>query len=162
MLAANMMTTGFTRLLRDQTVLDALNLLAGQKSVAAPVVDLAGLITGIVSLPMLLRAAFAAGGEGRVGSSGEEGTFPCSVTLGPVHSIVEDLVSMHVSEVMDKEFITVTPDTPAESVVACFLNEMSSALCIPVVDNQKRLLGVITPAEITVRLCEYLRKNHVL
>jgi CBS-domain-containing membrane protein len=126
------MTTGFARLKSTDTVLDALRLFSTEMRLELPVVDGQERLLGVVSVSRLLRAASI-----EKGAAPSEGLF--------------DLVT--------KDFFSVTPETPAEELVSYFSDESNAGRCVPVTDNHKRLLGVITPLEVTVRLCEYIQKS---
>lgn len=54
-----------------------------------------------------------------------------------------------VSEIMTREIMTVTPDTPAIQVVELLLNKLFKA--VPVIDHQRQVVGIVTEDDLSER-----------
>ena len=144
-----MMATGVTSLKPEDPVREAIKAASVSGALELPVVDADGVLVGMVAVERLIEAAFtlklASGALNGDGPAPGRAGRPANRALTPV------------SALMDAGFKSVTPEAPAREVAGHFFaNGLKS---LPVVDNQKRLLGVITPKEVILRLCKYMEKG---
>ena len=107
---------------------DALKLMQDNQFRRLPVVDEDGELVGIVSERDLLYAA------------------PSSATTLSVWEVNYLLSKIQVQEIMTREVITTTLDTPLED--AAHLMAVNKIGGLPVVDDQNRVVGVITETDI--------------
>jgi acetoin utilization protein AcuB len=77
---------------------------------------------------------------------------PSSATTLSMHELAYLLSQMKVEEVMLKDPVWVTPDTPVEDVV--LLGYKKGIGSFPVVDKDKRVIGIATATEITRGILE--------
>jgi len=61
---------------------------------------------------------------------------------------------------MDERFVTVKPETSTMEVATIYITSKEPVESILVVDDQKRILGVISRWDIFKRLCEYSEKKN--
>lgn len=79
--------------------------------------------------------------------------------LPQFHQRCAELAHKDVCEVMDKEFKKIGPEVSVMEVATMFVSSEKPLECILVVDNQTRLLGIISPWDIFKKLCEYTEKT---
>lgn len=140
MLAANMMDANAPVIAPDGTLKDALEIFDKRGVCLLPVVDGSGRVSGVISRTSLM-AAIACG------------------TLPGLIANLDGLSGKKAAGFMDKNFASAGPEAPALAVISLFLNGPAFTEAVLVVDNSKRLLGVITPEAVLRRLCSYGRKN---
>jgi CBS-domain-containing membrane protein len=143
MIAASMMDVQVPRLRPGDTLGEALRVCASAASVEAPVVDERGTLCGVARAASILRAAF----------DGPGASAPVS-TNG-----MDAFLLKEVREVMTLDFVTVSPETRAADLAAILIGPGACARSVFVVDDSARLLGVITPAAMLKRLCEYAERT---
>lgn len=112
----------------DTPFQDALKLMRDRRFRRLPVVDEKDKLVGIVSERDLLHAA------------------PSPATSLSIWELHYLLSKIEVREIMTKEVITTTPDTPIEDAAHLMVDNKIGGL--PVVDGQDRLVGVITETDI--------------
>ena len=78
--------------------------------------------------------------------------------LPEFHQKCAELAGKDVCDVMDKEFAKIGPDVSVMEIATIFVSSERPIECILVVDNEDRLLGIISPWDIFKRLCEYAEK----
>ena len=107
---------------------DALKLMRDRQFRRLPVVNKKGKLVGIVSERDLLHAA------------------PSSATSLSIWEVQYLLAKIQVKEIMTKDVITTTPDTPVEDAARLLVTHKIGGL--PVVDEHKGVVGVITETDI--------------
>jgi acetoin utilization protein AcuB len=119
---------------------DALKLMRDRQFRRLPVVDKKGKLIGIISERDLLHAAPS------------EAT---SLSVWEVHYL---LSKIQIKEIMSKDVITTTPDTPVEDAARLMVSHKIGGL--PVVDEHKDVVGVITETDIFKAFVEMLGGGH--
>jgi acetoin utilization protein AcuB len=112
----------------DTPFQDALKLMRDHRFRRLPVVNEKGKLVGIVSERDLLHAA------------------PSPATSLSIWELTYLLSKIQVREIMTKEVITTTPDTPIEDAAHVMVDNKIGGL--PVMDEQDRIVGVITETDI--------------
>ncbi|MBI5642191.1 MAG: CBS domain-containing protein [Deltaproteobacteria bacterium] len=143
MVAANIMRAAPFTLREDSTLNDLLKALTSEDSKAIPVIDSANKAIGVIPADRLLK----------------ELVLNLPAPGGP-REIVRNMAGLGkkpVTGLMDKAFAHCSPDTPATGIAAAF--DGDKAGIILVVDDNMRLLGVITPGDLLKRLWEYKEKE---
>jgi acetoin utilization protein AcuB len=107
---------------------DVLKLMRDHQFRRLPVVNKKGKLTGIVSERDLLHAA------------------PSSATSLSIWELQYLLAKVQLKEIMTKDVITTTPDTPVEDAARLMVTHKIGGL--PVVDEQNVVVGVITETDI--------------
>ena len=107
---------------------DALRLMCDRQFRRLPIVDKKGKLVGIVSERDLLHAA------------------PSSATSLSIWEVHYLLTKIKVNEIMTKDAITTTPDTPVEDAARLMVANKIGGL--PVVDDHNYVIGVITETDI--------------
>ena len=107
---------------------DALKLMRDHQFRRLPVVNKKGKLVGIVSERDLLHAA------------------PSSATSLSIWEVHYLLAKIQVKEIMTKDVITTTPDTPIEDAARLMVTHKIGGL--PVVDGHNNVVGVITETDI--------------
>ncbi len=136
MTAAHIMSITAKRLKPDDTLLDALAAIAGDLGPELPVVDGDGMVLGILEADALMKAI-----------QSDEG-----------HDM-GSLLSMKVSGFLTKECLTIGPEASFSEAAACFTKSAPRSRTILVVDNEKRLLGVISEKDFFKGVYEYAGKT---
>ena len=115
---------------------DALKLMHERKIRRLPVVDEAGVLVGIVSERDLLHAA------------------PSPATSLSIWELNYLLWRLQVKDLMSQHVLTVTPDTPLQNAATLMIEKRIGGM--PVVDDARRVIGVITETDIFKALVEIL------
>lgn len=124
----------------DASFQDGLKLMHDHGFRRLPVVDKKGKLVGIVSEHDLLYAS------------------PSPVTSLSVWEITYLLSKIRIREIMTAEVITTTPDTPIEDAAHLMADNKIGGL--PVVDESKRVVGVITETDIFKSFVEMFAGGH--
>jgi acetoin utilization protein AcuB len=124
----------------DTPFQDALKLMHNHRFRRLPVVDERGKLTGIVSERDLLYAS------------------PSPATSLSVWEMHYLLSRFQVREIMTKDVITTTPDTPIED--AAYLMAENKIGGLPVVDDHNHVVGVITETDIFKIFVEMFAGGH--
>jgi acetoin utilization protein AcuB len=124
----DIMTQTVVRLAPQQSVPEAIALLAQHRFRHLPVVKDAQNVVGIVSDRDLLRALTRSPGTDQ----------------------------MTVQEVMKRQVVTVRPETPLSAAAAAMLQHRIN--CVPVLDDEKRLCGIVTSADL-LRVFQQLQEK---
>lgn len=160
------MVTDAPVLTGESTILDALRILREENVRQIPVIDSYNRVLGVITQGRLMRAVFeeifpggGEGGGGGGGGGGSEGTGPSTdaggVTLPRFIGRIDSISRASVSPALEKAFASVRPEASLFEVAGIF--EKGGAIeGVLVVDNERRLLGVISHRDILRRLCEYL------
>ncbi len=152
MIAANIMTTDVVRLTRAHTVLDALRAFCvedGPRHI--PVVDEGERFEGFITPEKLLTAILP-------GYSSAAPDISMRQDLPVLIRNIDAMAETGLRGLVEEGFVSVPPEASIMEVAAHFI-ENRRCSCIPVLDNRKRLLGVITPGAVFRRLCEYREKR---
>ena len=115
---------------------DALKLMHERKIRRLPIVDQDGVLVGIVSERDLLHAA------------------PSPATSLSIWELNYLLWRLQVKDLMSKDVLTVTPDTPLQNAATMMIEKKIGGM--PVVDEERRVVGVITETDIFKALVEIL------
>jgi acetoin utilization protein AcuB len=128
MLVRDRMSTPAVTVRANTPFQDALKVMRDRHFRRLPVVNKKGKLVGIVSERDLLHAA------------------PSSATSLSVWEVHYLLAKLQVKEIMTKEVITTTPDTPVEDAARLMVTHKIGGL--PVVDEHNDVVGVITETDI--------------
>ncbi len=152
MVAANIMTTDVVRLTRAHTVLDALRAFCVEEGPRhIPVVDEGDKFQGFITPQKLLTAILP-------GNSSAAPDITGGRDLPALIRNIDAMAKTGLRGLVEEGFVSVPPEASIMEVAAHFV-ESRGCSCIPVLDNSKRLLGVITPGAVFRRLCEYQEKK---
>ena len=124
----------------DTPFQNALKLMSDHRFRRLPVVNKKGKLVGIVSERDLLHAS------------------PSPATSLSFWEITYLLSKIHIREIMTKEVITTTPDTPIEDAARLMADNKIGGL--PVVDERNRVVGVITETDIFKTFVEMFAGGH--
>lgn len=119
---------------------DALKLMREHGFRRLPVVNKKGRLVGIVSERDLLYAS------------------PSSATSLSIWEVHYLLANLHVKEIMTKNVITTTPDTPVEDAARLMVTHKIGGL--PVVEGRGEVVGVITETDIFQAFVEMFAGDH--
>ena len=150
MIAANIMTTDTITLSENSTVGDAIKILAANKIRQVPVVDSDNRVLGVMTARSVIVALL-----------------PAYITKGYLKDVkfapepkdfvekMEAIKNVPLGEFLKKrtdnmadEYVCVAPDTSTMEIAAIFINRERRVERILVVDNQQRLLGIISPIDV--------------
>jgi len=120
----------------DTSFPDALKLMRDHQFRRLPVVDRKGELVGIISEADLLHAE------------------PSSATSLSIWEVQYLLIKLEIKTIMTKEVVTATPDTPVEDAARLMVANKIGGL--PVVDEQDRVIGIITETDIFETFVEML------
>ena len=158
--AASMMSTGIMTLTPDKTVGDVVKLFFEQRIRQVPVVNEENVVLGVITSRILLRTVLP--GYIREG-------FLKNVRFAPeLRQFVENMDALKdkpLSGFINKykpaspDYAFVGPETSAMEIAALFVNTEIFVDRILVVDNKKRLLGIISPIDIFRNLWKQSEKN---
>lgn len=152
--AANIMTKNVLTLSRNRTMLDALRLVGSGKIRQVPVVDSEDRVIGVITPRRLMK-----------------GVLPKYVSEGMIEDVrfapelpefvenIDALAKKNIDEVLEKDYVSVKAGTHTMEVAALFINPRLSPEAILVLDDNKRLLGIISPWDIFKRLTELVDKR---
>ncbi len=154
MIAANVMITDVITLKSNDTMVDAIKIVRDRKIRQIPVVDNEKRVIGIITPRALMRAILP-----KYIDEGLLEDVKFAPELPQFIQSIDDLAHKKVSEFMDTDFPKVTPDVTTMEVAAMFIVSKKIVESIVVVDDDNRLLGIISPWDIFKRVCEYSEKN---
>ena len=140
MFVRNRMSSPAVTVTPDTRFQDALKLMRDRRFRRLPAVDKEGRLVGIVSERDLLYAS------------------PSPATSLSVWELNYLLSKIHVQNIMTKEVITTTPDTPIEDAAHLMADNKIGGL--PVVDEHNRVVGVITETDIFKAFVEMFAGGH--
>lgn len=147
MIAANIMTIDVTTLRRGADMRRALQLIVEKRVRQVPVVDEDGRLAGVITPEGLMEALLARS------PSGEAPGLP--EFIGNIDSLAE----RGVDALLSAGFVSVRPDTKTTEIAAIFADGRRPVESVMVVDDQERLLGIISPHDVFERLWEYAEKK---
>ncbi len=140
MKARDVMTTDVRTLAPDCPVGDALRRFADTKLQAFPVVDATGRLLGTLSVLSILQRALPP-----YIVSGDLPDVGFAPDLNQVRDRLARLRAEPVSRLLDLEPPTVGPETPLLECGALLLHKARTSFLLPVVDEARRLVGVVAP-----------------
>ncbi|OGW62496.1 MAG: hypothetical protein A2V83_11735 [Nitrospirae bacterium RBG_16_64_22] len=138
MKARDIMTSNAVVLDRNQSVRDALRIVAAHRLHDLPVVDEAGRIVGMLSTFDLLRQALPS-----YIVSGDLKDVAFAPDLSTVYERLEEMGKRPVSEVMTTDFERVSPETTVLEAATLLFRRGHRTHNAAVVDGEGRLVGVI-------------------
>lgn len=150
MIAANVMTNDVVTLASDATMLDALKLIKKKEVRQIPVLDKSGKVEGVITPRKLFK-----------------GILPPYVTDGMIGDVkfapelpafvenIKKLAGKGVEDVLEKDFVAVTPETSTMEVATLFYNPAKHTEAVLVLGPDKRLLGIISPWDVFRRILEH-------
>lgn len=151
--AATIMTINVATTKCGITVAEAMKLLRGSRVRQLPVVDENNKVLGLLTSRKLLYLTLP-----RYIAEGLLKDVKFAPDLPQFHQKTAELAGKDVCEVMDKEFVKIGPEVSVMEVATIFVSSEKPIECVLVVDNQGRLLGIISPWDIFKRLGEYTEK----
>lgn len=152
--ASNIMTTGVVTLKRTNTMLDAIKLISVKQIRQIPVVDAADKVVGVITPRKLMKAILPP-----YIADGTVADVRFAPELSEFVQNIDSLASKGIDDILDREFVSVGPETHSMEVAALFVNYKKPIESILVVDDGKRLLGIISPWDLFKRLWEYSGKK---
>lgn len=152
--ASNIMTTGVVTLRRTNTMLDAIKLISVKQIRQIPVVDENNKVVGVVTPRQLMKAILPP-----YIADGTIADVRFAPELPEFVERIDSLASKGIDDILDREFVSVGPETHSMEVAALFVNYKKPIESILVVDDGKRLLGIISPWDVFKRLWEYSGKK---
>ena len=152
--AATIMTTNVATTECDKTVAEAMRILRDERIRQLPIVDKNNKVIGLLTSRKLLYLTLP-----RYISEGLLKDVKFAPDLPQFHQRFSELAHKDVCEVMDTDFKKIGPGVSIMEVATIFVSAEKPVECILVVDNQDRLLGIISPWDIFKRLCEYTEKK---
>ncbi|HEY4707218.1 MAG TPA: CBS domain-containing protein [Thermodesulfobacteriota bacterium] len=154
MIAASVMTTEVLTIQVSASMLDALKLAHGAKVRQIPVVDENKKVVGVITPRALLKGILP-----KYVSEGLIADLKFAPELPEFVNNIDSLAFKKVENVMEKDFIAVSPETSSMEVATLLLHSKKHAESVLVVDDRKVLLGIISPWDIFKRLWDYAEKN---
>ncbi len=154
MIAANIMTTEVYTLTCKDTMKDAIKLVNEKKIRQVPVVDDDGRVIGVITPNTLIKAILP-----KYISEGLIGNVRFAPELPEFVKNIDALADKSVCDYMDERFVTVKPETSTMEVATIYITSKEPVESILVVDDDNRILGVISRWDIFKRLCEYSEKK---
>lgn len=148
--AANIMTTNVETIKCGNTVAEAMRRLRDSRIRQMPVVGNDNKVTGLLTSIKLLYLTLP-----KYISEGLLKDVKFAPDLLQFHEKTAELAGKDVCEVMDKEFTKIGPEVSVIEIATLFVSSKKPVECMVVVDNEDRLLGIISPWDIFKRLCEY-------
>jgi CBS domain-containing protein len=140
-IASEIMTKTVVTISPDATLREAAELLAFRRVSGAPVLDADGTVVGIVTESDLMNEAKK--------RAALPHTAPFGLFIAPeaaLQRIFHDGASLLVDEIMTKDVLTVTGDTPVRLVADTMTKKRINRL--PVVDSHGKLVGIITREDV--------------
>lgn len=129
----------------DKTLQDTIEMLAKHRFSGLPVVDNDGKLVGIISDTDIIRYSEQTKVVPKANLSGWISPYANVSELASMQKGIENLHQTRVSEVMTKKVHTVNEETEA-SEIARLMNRRNINR-IPVVDSKKKLVGIVTRAD---------------
>ena len=141
--AAHVMTTEVITLKNEKNVKEGIALLIKKRIRQIPIIDKDNRIIGVVKSQKLLQLILP-----KYVADGLLEDVKFAPDLPQIYEKAKALEDKEVKDVLDKDFIKVTPDTSVFELAALFINAERPVETIYVVDDKDILLGIITPWDI--------------
>ena len=154
MIAASVMTTEVLTINVSASMLDALTLAHGAKVRQIPVVDENKKVVGVITPRALLKGVLP-----RYVAEGLIADLKFAPELPEFVNNIDSLAFKKVENVMEKDFIAVSPETSSMEVATLLLHSKKHSESVLVVDDRGTLLGIISPWDIFKRLWDYAEKK---
>ncbi|MBW7957668.1 MAG: CBS domain-containing protein [Deltaproteobacteria bacterium] len=154
MTAASIMTKEVLTIRDSGTMLDAFRLLKEKKVRQIPVLDGQNRVIGVITPRALMKAILP-----RYVSDGLVADVKFAPELPDFVKNIDSLARKKVSDLMERDFVTVGPETSTMEVAALLVNPEKHADSVVVVDDMNRLLGIISPWDVFRRLWDYSEKK---
>lgn len=154
MVSANIMTSDVRSLKLSNTLLDVLELLRDLRIRQVPIVDNDNKVLGVITSKGVLKTLLP-----QYIASGDLKDVKFAPELQEFVDKIEELKNTNVKEIMETEYTKVSPETSTMEVATLFVNTDTHLESILVVDDETRLLGVISPIDVYRRLWEYADKK---
>ena len=157
MIAANLMTKEVKTLKPSNSIIDALEILKEAKIRQVPIVDNDNKVVGTITSRGLLKSLLP-----DYITSGDLKDVKFAPELTQFTDKIEDLKNTTVQQIIDKECkncTCISPETSTMEVAALFVNADKELESVIVVDDEQRVLGVISPIDVYKRLWEYTQKK---
>lgn len=149
MIAANIMTKSVVTLGRSKSVLDAVKLINDKRIRQLPVVDSDNKVVGVITPRALLKGILP-----KYISEGMLEDVKFAPELPEFVENIDALAKKNVDEVLEKDYVAVSSATHTMEIAALFIRPEKTPESILVLDENKRLLGIISPWDIFKRLLE--------
>jgi CBS-domain-containing membrane protein len=153
MIAGNVMSTDLVTLTLDTTVKDAIALFQASALHDFPVIDNEGKPVGIVTTRSILHCAVPA-----YASNNLLAVMKAGPDIESVYKNLEAELDLPVKDVIDQNYEVVKASMPTSAVAAMLVNLMGDTHNILVVDDDGKLIGIISARDIIYRLPEMIRK----
>ncbi|MBE7415293.1 MAG: CBS domain-containing protein [Deltaproteobacteria bacterium] len=154
MTAASIMTKEVLTIPDSGTMLDAFRLLKEKKVRQIPVLDGQNRVMGVITPRALMKAILP-----KYISDGLVADVKFAPELPDFVSNIDSLARKKVSDLMERDFVAVGPETSTMEVAALLVNPEKHADSVVVMDDGNRLLGIISPWDVFRRLWEYSEKK---
>ncbi|OGP14563.1 MAG: hypothetical protein A2054_09595 [Deltaproteobacteria bacterium GWA2_55_10] len=154
MIAASVMTTEVLTINVSASMLDALKLAHESKVRQIPVVDDNKKVIGVITPRALLKGVLP-----RYVAEGLIADLKFAPELPEFVNNIDSLAFKKVENVMEKDFIAVSPETSSMEVATLLLHSKKHSESVLVVDDRGTLLGIISPWDIFKRLWDYAEKK---
>ncbi len=141
--AAHIMTTGVATLQKEKTVKDAMKILIEKRIRQMPVVDNDNRIIGVLKARKLIQSVLP-----RYIADGLLKDVKFAPDLPGLHEKAKELANKNISDVMDKDFVKISPHAAVFEIATIFVNAEKSVENIYVVDDKDMILGIISPWDI--------------
>ena len=154
MTAASIMTTKVLSISASGTMFDAFKLVQEMRVRQIPVLDDQKRVVGIITPRSLMKAIL-----------------PSYITEGLLSDVkfapelpdfakhIDQLASKKVSDLLEKDFAAVSPETSVMEVATLMINAKKHVESVLVVDDKRVLLGIISPWDVFKRLWDYSEKG---
>lgn len=154
MVAASIMTKEVKTLRPSNSVLDVIDLLRTLKIRQVPIVDGNNKILGIVTSKSVMKSLLPS-----YISSGALKDVKFAPELDQFLEKIKDTKNTPITDILIKKYVSISPEVSAMEVAAIFVNTEEHLETVLVVDDEERLLGVISPIDVSNRLWEYANNS---
>jgi len=152
MIASNVMTTNLLTLPEDARVRDAVSLFHDSMVHESPVVDSTGRLVGEISSRSILHHAVPAYASNELLAAMRAGP-----DIPSVYNNLHAMLDHPLSELMTEDVQTVTAKTPTSAAAAMLSTMAGDSSHVYVVDDDGKLLGVISSRDIIRRFSEQMQ-----
>lgn len=154
MIASSIMTTKVLTLPASGTMYDAFSLVHEKRVRQIPILDEHGRVAGVITPRSLMKAVLP-----KYITEGLVADVRFAPELPDFVQNIDQLAFKKVTDLLEKDFASVTPETSVMEVAVLLVNAKKHVESVLVVDDRKALLGIISPWDVFRRLWEYTEKN---